>query len=233
MKWGIYYSGILVFMIFVLFACNKARGPIVEEEVSVAFFSGIEHELRDNVFINYGPTQRVKIEAQSNVIEALSKKVENGIWKIYFPDKPKLYKNMKITITTPDLKYIGLNGPGIILSKSMMNFDSLKLSISGSGNIDIDANIQKLHTKVLGNGDIFLKGTAATHLIDIESTGRVNSFEMESNEAEIMIPGSGTANVKVKDFMKARITGNGSINYMGNPTIDAITSDAASITKVD
>ncbi len=44
----------------------------------------------------------------------------------------------------------------------------------------------------------------------------------------------GTANVKVKDSLQARILGDGSIYYKGNPFVDAIsTNSSGTITKVD
>lgn len=232
-KWSIYYLGLAAVSVFFVVACNKAKGPVVTQDISVANFEGIELNLRDNVYIKQGPTQRITIEAQENVAEALNKKVENGIWKIDFDKKPNLYKNMKINIITPDLKYIKLNGPGMVITQKLI-LDSLKISVNGTGNIDVEGDIKRLHSELLSNGDIFLEGTSEQHKVDVFSNGRINSFDLEAKVSSIIIDGLGTANVKVKDSLQARILGDGSIFYKGNPFVDAIsTSSSGTITKVD
>jgi hypothetical protein len=231
-KWGVYYFGLIAVTVFFVMACNKARGPVVEQELNIGQFDGIELNIRDNVYIKQGASQRVTIEAQENVAEALNKKIENGIWVIDFESKPKLYKNMKINITVPDLKYIKLNGPGMVITEKLL-LDSLKISVNGSGNIDVEGNIKHLHSEMLSNGDIYLEGTAQLHTVDLNSNGRINSFDLESNTASIILDGIGTANVKVKDTLQARLLGDGSIYYKGNPFLNTISTSSGSIIKVD
>lgn len=231
-KWGIYYLGLAAVTMFFVIACNKARGPVVEQELNLSYFEGIELNVRDNVYIKQGSTQRVTIEAQENVADALNKKIENGIWVIDFESKPRLYKNMKINITTPDLKYIKLNGPGMVITEKMQ-LDSLKLIVNGTGNIDVEGNIKKLHSEMLANGDIFLEGVADKHNIDLLSEGRVNSFDLESNIAYVKLEGIGTANIRVKDTLQARLLGDGSIYYKGDPFLNTISTSSGTITKVE
>lgn len=232
LKWGAYYMAVVAVAIFFIVACNKARGPIVQQELNLGHFEGIELNIRDNVYIKQGNTQRVVIEAQENVADALNKKIDNGIWVIDFPNKPKLYKNMKITITTPDIKFIKLNGPGIIISE-WLQLDSLKLVVNGTGNIDIDGNIKSLHSEMLSTGDIYLEGIAALHRVDINSTGKINAFDMATEKSVIVLDGLGTANVKVSDTLQARLLGDGSIYYKGNPFLEVIATSAGTIRKVD
>jgi hypothetical protein len=231
-KWGIYYLGLTAVTVFFVVACNKARGPVVEQDLNLGYFEGIELNVRDNVYIKQGSTQRVTIEAQENVADALNKKIEHGIWIIDFENKPKLYKNMKINITTPDLKYIKLNGPGMVITEKLV-LDSLKLVVNGSGNIDVEGNIKSLHSEMLTNGDIFLEGTANKHTIDLLSEGRINSFELESNITSIKLEGIGTANIKVIDTLQARLLGDGSIYYKGDPFLNIISTSSGTITKVE
>jgi hypothetical protein len=138
----LYYIFLSVMFVVGFIACNKARGPISEHEIVIDPIVGIELAIRDNVYISQGATQRIIIEGQDNVVDELNKTVKNGIWKIYFADKPSQYKNMKINITLPDLKHVSLTGPGIILSKTFLTLDTLSLNVSGSGNIDMDVYVK-------------------------------------------------------------------------------------------
>lgn len=230
--WNIYYVAIIIATTFFVMACNKARGPIVEQQLNVASFKGIDLKIRDNVYIKQGPTQSVKVEAQENVAEAINKSVVNGIWTIDFTEMPKLYKNMKIYITTPDLKSITLSGPGIIITERM-TLDSLTLNVNGTGNIDVEGTIANLFSNMNTAGDIFLEGNADNHQIKIPGTGKVNSFDMQSKQCDINIDGVGTANVKVQEKLKAIILGDGVINYKGNPILETTVAAGGIINKVD
>jgi len=227
-----FYIGLLSFTVVVFIACNKARGPVEEQEIVIDPITGIDLSIRDNVYISQGASQRIIIEGQDNVIEELNKEVKNGIWKIYFAQKPSLYKNMKIHITVPDINYISLSGPGMVISKTMMELDTLSLVVTGSGNIDVDAYVNKLHCSMLGKGDIFLKGTCEKQYINNTGTGRINSFDMLAQQCVIGIEGDGTSDVAVDKKLNVRITGNGSVNYYGNPEVQSEIDGTGVVTKI-
>jgi hypothetical protein len=225
---------IILFALFVVgfIACNKARGPVGEHEIVIDPIVGIELAIRDNVYISQGTSQRIIIEAQENVVEVLNKEVKNGIWKIYFEDKPAMYKNMKISITLPELQYISLTGPGIVLSKTLLTCDSISLNVSGSGNIDVDANVRKLECNMTGKGDIYLKGTCEKQYINISGSGRVSSFDMQTTQCIADIPGEGIADVSVSEKLNVHISGSGNVNYYGNPELNTSIEGTGTVTKI-
>jgi hypothetical protein len=232
MKKFLVYFSLFAVVAMVIVACNKAKGPLTEEEIFIAPINGIELDLRDNVYISQGASQRIIIEGQSNVIAQLNKKVHNGMWKIYFPDKPLQYMNLKIYITVPEIQYIGMTGPGIVVSKTMLRMDSLSLFNSGSGYIDIDAYAGIIRCDMKGKGDIFLKGTCEKQYINISGSGSISSLEMETVQCYADIPGTGNADVSVKEKLHVNISGAGSLNYSGNPEVESIVEGTGVVNKI-
>lgn len=232
-KWSVYY--LVIFSVSMLFvaACNKATAPLSEHELNLPPLKGIDHHIRDNVFVSQGAAQRIIIEAQSEAFKGLNKTVENGIWKIDFDKKPNLYRNMKILITVPDLNSIQLAGPGMVITQKM-RLDSIYLQVTGTGNIDLEADTRILHGAMMGNGDLFLEGKSNQGKLNVVSQGRIHAFDMPFKSSEIIMEGNGIANVSVNDTLNARILGTGSVFYKGNPVLQTVsTNSGGSIIKVD
>lgn len=232
-KWSIYYLGVSMVLSLFVMACNKATAPTSEHELILPPLKGIEHHIRDNVFISQGTSQRIVIEAQNEAFKGLNKDVENGIWKINFLNKPNLYRNMKIMITVPDLNSLSLVGPGMIITQKM-KLDSINLSVSGTGNIDLDAVTRVITGEMLSNGDMFLEGNSSLGKFNIVGKGRINAFDMQLKNTDLLMEGDGTANIAVNDTLNARILGSGNIFYKGNPILNTVSSNSGgSIIKVD
>jgi hypothetical protein len=140
---------------------------------------------------------------------------------------------MKIHITVPDINYISLSGPGMVISRTMMELDTLSLVVTGSGNIDVDAYVNKLHCSMIGKGDIFLKGSCDKQYISITGEGRINSFDMITKQCFAGIEGNGTSDVAVEEKLNVTIRGNGSVNYYGNPEVQSeVIEGEGTVTKI-
>ena len=62
-------------------------------------------------------------------------------------------------------------------------------------------------------------GKADSQDIDISGSGSYEALDLESKEAEIDLGGSGKASVNVLDDLDVTISGSGSVQYRGNPTV--------------
>ena len=70
-----------------------------------------------------------------------------------------------------------------------------------------------------GAGAVKTAGRVDSQVVDILGSGRYQAEGLESQEAKVDIKGSAEATVNVIERLDARITGSGSIEYIGNPTI--------------
>ena len=238
----------IVFLAITLSSCEKeifgirGTGPIVTEELFLDDFSGIELEGSFDVIIEYGTEQMVTVEGHQNVIDRLQTRVSDGVWKIKL--RPAQYYNVDMTviITSPYIDKISLTGSGniettgfediqdlevlLMGSGRIWSRDPFKVSgkslviITGSGDIDLLLETNRLSSEILGSGNIYLSGTTNDMSLEIQGSGHYEAYAMISENCKVSILSSGNAYVHANQTLDATITGSGNIFYKGSPNVD-------------
>jgi len=166
-------------------------GTITTETLYLQDFSGIAAANADDVFISYGPEQKVEVTGHPNIISRIETDVNNGVWQMEL--ERGNYGNYELTyyITLPSIDKISYSGSGDVSISSPMETDYLELSllgscsfkgfsmsadycqvdISGSGNCEISA-LKGLDVSIDGSGSVFYKGSPSIK-DHISGSGRV------------------------------------------------------------
>jgi len=164
---------------------------------------------------------KISIEGEENLLKyivtevkdnKLIIKVENGIslrtsWK----------KGIKITVPFEDINYVSLSGSGDVWNEDTITEDSLKVSLAGSGDINLNVDTENLKSSLSGSGDIKLNGKTDNLETSVTGSGDFHGFDLEANNTDVSVTGSGDAEVICKKMLKAKVTGSGDIQYKGNP----------------
>jgi len=166
-------------------------GTITTETLTLQEFSGIAMEGADNIFISYGPEQKVEVTGHSNVINRIQTEVTNGIWYMelergnygryeltYYITLPTIEKvsntgSANVSITDPmETGYmeISLTGSGNFSGFSL-SAESCQVDIAGSGNCEVTAG-NTLDVSIDGSGSVFYKGSPSIK-DHISGSGRV------------------------------------------------------------
>jgi Putative auto-transporter adhesin, head GIN domain len=174
-------------------------GVIKSESRSVSAFTAIELDNSADVLINIGPETAVTVECDDNLLPIITTTVVNQTLKIDSTQPYSTRHGPIVTITTPTLSAVALNGSGNITVHDLSQ-DSLNASINGSGDISADGRADKIQANINGSGDLKFTNLLA-------QTGTVE------------IHGSGDANVNVATTLSAHIAGSGDIRYKGSPTV--------------
>jgi len=220
---------ILIFSSFFL-SCRKDLGDYITLELDYTSFDAIE--IRDNsqVFITYGTTQKVIANGYEELIKNIHNRVdENNIFIIDDQDNANenIGEQIIYEISLPLIKTIIIGGNGSAIASNQVQETNLELIINGNGDIDIDEfpNLKKLTVTISGNGNI--DNTNSSYDFDscqitINGNGSYFGYDLETNNANVIINGNGNAKILVSDNLNAEINGNGSVHYKGNPTITLI-----------
>lgn len=205
------------------FRCIDADGPIISEEINMASFRGIDFRIAGEVYLRQGDVQEVIVEAPRELIDEMEFEVQNGIWQIE-TDRCMRYngRDLRIFITIPDLDYVKLSGSGDIISENTFVIRDLELNLSGSGLIDLGIEADDVAALISGSGDVVLEGTADDLNFTISGSGDIMAFNLFANTADVLISGSGDAEVNVGTTLDVRISGSGDVFYRGNPDVDTI-----------
>lgn len=135
-------------------------------------------------------------------------------------------------ITMPILTQLTASGSltGTVSSFNMPG-RTMSVVVSGSGDVAArDITVKKLKLNISGSGSFGATGKAQNLEGSISGSGNIKTTRLETEDADISISGSGSAKVWVTTFLRADISGSGSVGYKGNPLmIDRRISGSGSI----
>ena len=198
----------------------KGEGPKVTKNLDISTFDGIGLSINADVYLRQGSPQSVKIEAQQNMIDNIERSVRDGVWKINFDKNVRNHDGIKIWITISDLSKIAISGSGNVTGESKFsNLGSLDLSVSGSGDINLDSNSRSLSAAISGSGDVRLKGSTGDCEMRITGSGDISAFDLEAKTCSVKITGSGDSSVNVSENLEVAIVGSGDVYYKGRPSV--------------
>jgi hypothetical protein len=115
------------------------------------------------------------------------------------------------------------------------NFASFSSDISGSGKIEMNATVSGAAAfEISGSGKAVATGKAPRVEVDISGSGRVLAADLEASKCQVRISGSGSVEIHVKDELDAKISGSGSVRYLGNPAhVNTHSSGSGSVKKLN
>ncbi len=139
---------------------------------------------------------------------------------------------------TTDRLSLEVSGSGEIECGNIVSKGSVLAVISGSGDIDIDRlqssdlttrvtgsgemeiegiTTGKVNAKVTGSGEISLKGSGTDATYAITGSGDIEAKGLRTANVEADITGSGDITCYAGRYLKADVSGSGTISYAGNP----------------
>ena len=168
-----------------------------------------------------GNEGNIKIEGEENLLKyiitevkdnKLVVKVENGINL-----RTSWTKGIVITIPFEEISYVSLAGSGDVWNKDVIATDNFKVSLAGSGDLNLKVKAENLDSNISGSGDITIVGNTNNLKTSVTGSGDFHGFDLDANNTDVSVTGSGDAKVVSKKMLKAKVTGSGDIEYKGNP----------------
>lgn len=224
-------STLLTFFIaFTLISCDednciKGEGPIETRTIELASFNKVSLLGIDHVTIKQGETQEINISGHPNIIDELNTNISDQHWEIRLRDGCYNNADLDIEITIPNLKAASLVGSGKIMVEDFSDQENQSFVLSGSGDIDISGNTgtRELTFSITGSGNIHCSKSFSdleSVNLNISGSGDYEGFPLQSDNYEVILSGSGNANLYAENKLNGNITGSGNINYKGSPEIN-------------
>ena len=192
---------------------SHETGGVTSEARDVSGFNEVELKGVGNLSLEQTGSESLTVEAEEDVLPKIRTEVENKRL-IISPER-----NTSINTTKP-------------INYKLTVKDLNTLEVSGSGNVEAeDINTDELAVTIGGAGDVEIRGSADSQEIEISGSGEYKAGDLESKEATIDVRGSGLATVNVSDELEAEVSGSGSVEYIGDPTINQDVSGAGEVSK--
>jgi len=231
----------------------QGKGPVVSQEIEIEDVRGVHLGTIGHVFIEIGDEEKLVVEAQENIIEALDIDIRRGLLEIEYRGNIRTSRPVKYHLTVKELEEILLSSSGDIdapdveaeeftianrssgdLDMGSLICDRAEIDISSSG----DINLEKLEATVLSvdissSGSLVIEdGSVKKQRISISSSGDYKARKLISDEADVRLSSSGDAKIHVNEYLDASTSSSGSVYYSGDPEVDRWKSSSGDIRRV-
>ena len=173
-------------------------GRAVEQARYVAPFAAVDLAGSNNVVVHVGGARSVVVRADDNLAGRVTTRVESD--RLVIANKSGSYSTrtpMSVTITVPTLRSLVLAGAGTITADGITG-TSFTILMPGSGLVRTAGRVERLDVVLAGSGDAQLQ-------------------QLEAAGVHATVSGSGRIVVFAKQWLRAAVTGTGSIAYGGDP----------------
>ena len=214
----------------------NGNGVSASQDRSLGGFHSVSAMGSMDVIVSQAATSSIKIEADQNLLEFIETRNNGGTIEIYTKEGYNLdpKSGIKVYAAAPSFNKIEVSGSGKINSTGKITGTSaLNTVISGSGDINIEADAPKISTHISGSGSSKIKGNTKDFSAHISGSGDVHCFDLLSENTEIDIAGGGNAEVYASKTLDIDIAGSGDVRYRGNPSVKQNISGSGVIKKAD
>jgi hypothetical protein len=239
MKFKLFASS-LVLLASLLVSCDhrqvRGSGNIVTEKRRVENYREIEVKGSMDVFLTQGPLEEAVIEADDNILPYLELVNEGDrlIIRTKRNTSLNMHDDIKVRLTAPDIRGLSLSGSGNIkLVNTLDNTSSLKINLSGSGDISGAVHAPEVKSNITGSGNILVGGETRDLNVSIAGSGSFEGKNLMAENADVNIAGSGDADLHASVSLNAHIVGSGDVNYKGNPQVSSKVVGSGSVHKRD
>lgn len=198
----------------------KGNGKVITVTRTTPDYDKITAGGSFDVLLVKGKEGKITIEGEENIIPFIETEVFGNLLKVNFKKNTniKTTKRMIITITFIDIESVALAGSGKMFSNEIIKNNDLKVSLGGSGSINLKVSSDNLKVSLAGSGDVNLEGNTNELSASIAGSGSIKAYALKTDELTANVAGSGNLKITVKSKIKANLVGSGSVYYKGNPS---------------
>jgi len=171
------------------FSRIEGIGTITTQTLQLSDFSGIAIEGVDDVFISYGPEQKVVVTGHPNIISRIQSEVHHGIWNMELERGNYGDYELSYHLTMQSIEKISNTGTGTVTISGPMEEDYLELTLMGSGNFwGFSLSAEKCQVDITGSGNCEI---TAVNQLDVSIGGSGNVYYKGTPTIKDHISGSG------------------------------------------
>ncbi len=174
-----------------------------------------------DVFITQGSSESVKVDAPANIIDKIITEVKGGVLVIHTKEGNNWNwdsgnKKMIVYVSIKDISAVSLAGSGDVVFKDGLRAASLKIKLTGSGDISGKVDVKNLESSIAGSGDITLSGRADNSTVSVVGSGDFTGQNLVTTNTQVKVAGSGDARVNANDKIDASVVDSGDVHYTGS-----------------
>lgn len=206
----------------------RGNGEVQTEDRSISGFQGIAVQDGIDVYIHQTGEEKVKVEADQNVLAEIVTEVDNGILVIYSKKHIRDVQKLQVEIWADKLTSITASGGSDVYSRTLIRADQLKTGASGGSDLELDLEVGELECDTSGGSDARLKGKARRLIANSSGGSDLRADDLIVQFAKIRASGGSDAHVHVTEELELKASGGSDIHYKGNAKITSLNVSGAS-----
>jgi len=197
--------------------CKKGEGNVISKKTELAAFSGIDIDGQAQVYIEQGNIPSIEISIDSNLYQYIHAEVAGNKLKIYEKKCIESLTDFKVKIITNNFSELLVDGSVKVKSDSLFKLDKLFIRNDGSGDIQMNIDVNDLEIETNASGSVTLIGRALDTELKISGAGSVDAYELQTKNAVVNVSDAGSGKLYVTEKFEGSVSGSGNIKYRGNP----------------
>lgn len=215
MKLAIIFASALTFSGCNIIDCLEGQGAMSTKTFEQSEFDSFELSSSADVKLIPSTRNAIEITTYENLFERIEIENEGGEIDVDFKGCVNMDKTMLVKVYFTKLSEVELTGSGNVTSSDTIRGDRFEIGIMGSGNIDIPLNVSTVEANINGSGDIVLSGTTGQFRGKINGSGNLRAIKLNSSSTDIVINGSGDADLGNCNNLTSKVNGSGNVNCQG------------------
>lgn len=234
----------------------KPNGKITSKNYNLKTITSVNLTSMPDVVITQGKNQKVTVKASSNIISYCRLTESNGTLNISLTKEAesKRFKDfdMVIYVTVKNIENVKTSGTGDVKFQGSIKSQNLNLTTSGTGDISLPIFTgESLKVGITGTGDVSIGGRAKIAKLSVSGTGDIDAKLDGLDKLSANVSGTGDVNLKgtalnaeysvsgtgdiyaknlIAKRVKAYATGTGDITCYASEAFSGNRSRVASIT---
>jgi Putative auto-transporter adhesin, head GIN domain len=217
---------------------------IKTEVRSVSGFNKVRVRGYGSVFLQQGDRESLIIEADEEVLPKIISEVSEGRLTLgfrtewwdwitqWFSLASLKDKTINYRMEIKEIEQFSSEGSTSLTAERLQS-KAFELSSSGSADVSIkEIDCDQLTTRVSGASKMNLAGSARKHVIQVSGSTNINAEELETQETNLKISGSGMVKLNVVQALNANISGAGEVRYRGQPKVSQQISGSGRIQAI-
>lgn len=226
----------LVGLFFLLPGCGQLTGSgnLVSELRDVSDFDAIDVGGITEVVFQQGPSTRVEVTADDNLISLVETKVKSNTLHIRLK-KRSSYSDatIRVRVTAPSLKGVDCSGAATFRTQgTWQRAEGIRIDASGASDVDAELDAPKVTVKSSGAATVSLRGKTQTTDLDASGSATVRSSGLLAEEAKLDASGAASIHAFGSIRIKANASGAAGIRHTGGGAVESRTSGAGSVSPL-
>lgn len=198
---SVYDPAMKPWVVLALVGCGPSgvagSGKLTSEARPIGGFSEVGVTGAINAEISIGPTGRVELAGDDNLLPLILTELDHEHLKIGNRQGMRPTVPIVARISAPRIGEIDVSGSGSTTLHALHG-DNLAIEVSGSGTIRGDGAVHQLR-------------------IDLSGSGTVDLAQLPAERATVTVSGSGNVAVAASQALDIHISGSGTVTYRGDP----------------